>query len=145
MEADHYIEDRMSGSSASNSAKPNKLEEAARTINRTLTVCLNDRNSSMPNSRKWGVYFIISLLFKIYFKLGTISLATSVVRVLNASTAAGDIPSVEEYPKAHMVTFKYYVGILAFMDEEYEKVRNQKVYSDGMLIFVRPKSTCTLH
>ncbi|KAK9314158.1 hypothetical protein V1524DRAFT_162819 [Lipomyces starkeyi] len=121
MEADHYIEDRMSGSSASNSAKPNKLEEAARTINRTLTVCLNDRNSSMPNSRKWGVYFIISLLFKIYFKLGTISLATSVVRVLNASTAAGDIPSVEEYPKAHMVTFKYYVGILAFMDEEYEK------------------------
>ncbi|KAK9374452.1 uncharacterized protein V1513DRAFT_458803 [Lipomyces chichibuensis] len=121
MEADHYTEASMLGSSASNSAKPNKLEEAARTINRTLTVCLNDRNSSMPNSRKWGVYFIISLLFKIYFKLGTISLATSVVRVLNASSAAGDIPSVEEYPKAHMVTFKYYVGILAFMDEEYEK------------------------
>ncbi|KAK9246629.1 hypothetical protein V1506DRAFT_534800 [Lipomyces tetrasporus] len=121
MEADHHIKERILRSSASNSEKPNKLEEAARTINRTLTVCLNDRNTPLPKSRKWGVYFIISLLFKIYFKLGTISLATSVVRVLNASSTVGDIPSVEEYPKAHMVTFKYYVGILAFMDEEYEK------------------------
>ncbi|KAK9370349.1 hypothetical protein V1509DRAFT_617503 [Lipomyces kononenkoae] len=122
IEADHHIADRMARSSSyDSSTTPNKLEEAARTINRTLTVCLNDRNSAMPQSRKWGVYFITSLLFKIYFKLGTISLATSIVRVLNASSAAGDIPSVDNYPRAHMVTFKYYVGVLAFMDEEYDK------------------------
>ncbi|KAK9480281.1 hypothetical protein V1514DRAFT_325972 [Lipomyces japonicus] len=100
----------------------NKLEEAARTVNRSLTVCLNDRNQKLVDSRKWAVYFVIGVLFKIYFKLGTISLATSVIRVLSSSTA--DMPSLEDYPKSHIVTFKYYQGVLAFMDEDFERAES---------------------
>lgn len=98
-----------------------KLEEAARTINRTLTVCLNDRNSPLETSRKQGIYFVLSLLFKVYFKLGVLSLAKSALRVLNSSSAAGDVPPLNTYPKSHISTFKYYVGILAFVEEDYDR------------------------
>lgn len=30
---------------------------------------------------------------------------------------------MSHFPKAHMVTFKYYVGVIHFLDEEYHKVR----------------------
>ncbi|KAK9469251.1 hypothetical protein V1512DRAFT_255822 [Lipomyces arxii] len=116
MQADKYIKTR-----ADSVETANKLEEAARIVNRALTICLNDRNSVLEDSRKWGVYFIISVLFKIYFTLGTISLATSLLRVLNASSNSGDMPPLENYPKSHVVTFQYYVGVLAFMEEDYQK------------------------
>ena len=29
---------------------------------------------------------------------------------------------MSHFPKAHIVTFKYYVGVIHFLDEEYHKV-----------------------
>ncbi|KAF2259569.1 hypothetical protein CC78DRAFT_475207 [Lojkania enalia] len=94
------------------------LEEAARVLNRMFRMCLSDRNPDMRESRKWGTYFMASLLFKTYFKLKAISLSQSVVRSIEAMS---DLPSFELYPKAHRVTYKYYVGVLAFLQEDYTK------------------------
>lgn len=44
------------------------LEEAARIINRMFTLCLSDR-AALEESRKWGIYNMTNLLFKIYFKV----------------------------------------------------------------------------
>lgn len=43
-----------------------KLEEAARTINKSFTYCITDR-AALDVSRKWGVYYIMSLLFRVYY------------------------------------------------------------------------------
>lgn len=118
--------------------KNEKLEDAARQLNRIFTICLSDRcafpfhlNSQSSNtdildrapleeSRKWGIYNIINLLFKTYFKLNSISLSKNILKAIQAYR--GDMPSIDAFPKAHQVTFKYYTGVIYFLDEAYEEV-----------------------
>lgn len=45
-----------------------KLEDAARQINRVFSLCIGDR-SPLEDSRKWGAYYIANLQFKTYFKV----------------------------------------------------------------------------
>ena len=94
------------------------LEEATRSINRSFTLCLNDRNISSEQSRKWGVYFFVGELFKIYFKLNKRALAKSVLKVLQ--NMQQQLPTFESFPKSHAVTFLYYTGVLHFIDENYQ-------------------------
>ncbi|EHK96284.1 putative protein CSN12 like protein [Glarea lozoyensis 74030] len=56
------------------SEKNEKLEDAARQLNRIFNLCLSDR---------------------------------------------GDMPPLESFPLAHQVTFKYYVGVIYFLEENY--------------------------
>ena len=37
--------------------------------------------------------------------------------------AMKDLMPLETYPKPHQVTFKYYTGVLAFLDDKFDKVR----------------------
>ena len=52
----------------SRNEKPNKLEDSARILNRSFTLCITDRNP-LEQSRKLGTLYIINLLFKAYFKV----------------------------------------------------------------------------
>ncbi|KAL1971847.1 hypothetical protein VTN31DRAFT_1935 [Thermomyces dupontii] len=93
-----------------------RLEEAARTINRMFTLCLTDR-APLEESRKWGIYGTTNLLFKTYFKLNQIGLSKNLLRALYASS--DDLPGMEAFPKSHIVTFNYYVGVINFLEENY--------------------------
>ncbi|ORY12396.1 hypothetical protein BCR34DRAFT_600617 [Clohesyomyces aquaticus] len=97
-------------------AKTEKLEEAARLFNRMFALCLGDRNPDLRESRKWGTYYMANLQFKTYFKLKTINLCKNVVRSIEAQP---DLPPLTLFPKAHQATYKYYTGILAFLQENY--------------------------
>ena len=97
-----------------------KLEDAARVINRMFTLCISDRQA-LETSLKFGIYYTSTLLFKTYFKLNSISLCKNILRALNASS--GDLPPLEAFPKSHVVTFKYYLGVLQFLEEDYSNVR----------------------
>ena len=44
--------------------------------------------------------------------------------ILRALTAA-DLPALERFPRAERVTFKYYLGVLAFLGEEYGKAETE--------------------
>ncbi|KIV82078.1 hypothetical protein PV11_04213 [Exophiala sideris] len=102
--------------------KNKNLEQAAWTINRMFTVCLSDR-AELAESRKWGIYSTTNLLFKTYFKLNSISLTRNVIRALEAASA--DLPPLELFPKSHRCTFKYYRGVIDFLQENYtEAERN---------------------
>jgi COP9 signalosome complex subunit 12 len=35
---------------------------------------------------------------------------------------ASDMPSLEQFPKSHQVTFNYYAGVISFLEEDYAKV-----------------------
>ncbi|KAH7138553.1 hypothetical protein B0J11DRAFT_514712 [Dendryphion nanum] len=95
-----------------------KLEEAARVFNKIFSLCLNDRNPDMGQSRKWGTYYMANLQFRTYFKLKNVSLSKNVVKSIQAQT---DLPKFHLFPAAHRVTYKYYVGVLCFLQEDYPK------------------------
>lgn len=94
------------------------LELATRTINRCFTISLNDRSTNVKTFKKWGVYFFVGELFKMYFKLDARSLAKTVLKVL--TTKQSELPPLQKYPKSHIATFLYYSGLIYFMDEDYE-------------------------
>ncbi|KAI0396517.1 PCI domain-containing protein [Xylariaceae sp. FL0594] len=91
------------------------LEDCARHLNRIFQICLTDR-APLEESRKWGVYYAINLLFKTYFRLNSEPLSKNVLRAISA---ASDIPPIDKFPKSQQVTFKYYEGVLAFLEENY--------------------------
>ena len=71
----------------------------------------------LEESRKWGLYYTTNLLFKTYFKLNSIGLSKNILRALSASRT--DMPALESFPKSHIVTFKYYFGVIQFLEEDY--------------------------
>lgn len=77
-------------------------------------------SAPLETSRKWGVYNIINLQFKTYFKLNSISLSKNIINAMKATR--GDMPELSQFPKSHQVTFKYYLGVISFLDENYTEV-----------------------
>ncbi|KAI1101062.1 PCI domain-containing protein [Jackrogersella minutella] len=92
------------------------LEDCTRHLNRIFQTCLNDR-APLEESRKWGIYYAINLLFKSYFKLNSATLSKNVLRAIQAGR--GDMPTLDKFPKSQQVTFKYYEGVLSFLEENY--------------------------
>lgn len=93
------------------------LEACARTLNRGFSACVADRHPVLHESKKWGTYAMVNLVFGTYFALKSISLCKNIVRALDA----GDLPPLSAYAAVDVVPFLYYQGRLAFMDEEYTK------------------------
>ncbi|KAF5371160.1 hypothetical protein D9758_004120 [Tetrapyrgos nigripes] len=102
-----------------NNQKSECMEDAARTIAKAFGGCVTDRTSPPDQSRKWGVYYVVGLVLKCYFKIKRISLSKNVLRALEANK---DIPDLSLYPRSHQVTFRYYLGMLSFLNEDYAKV-----------------------
>lgn len=84
---------------------------------------LTSSRAPLEDSRKWAIYFVINLLFKTYFKLNSASLSRTILKAL--STNRGDMPPLEAFPKSQRVTFKFYEGVLFFLEENYVEVRQQ--------------------
>lgn len=100
--------------------KHQHLEDCARQLNRIFTLCLSDRTPDLAESRTWGIYGVINLLFKTYFRLNSASLSRNVLKALNAYQ--GDMPALDSFPLSQQVTFKYYQGVLFFLEENYTEV-----------------------
>ncbi|KIH90053.1 COP9 signalosome complex subunit 12 [Sporothrix brasiliensis 5110] len=99
------------------SEKNQQLEDCARQLNRLFQLCLSDRTQDLVHSRKWGIYGLINLLFKTYFKLNSASLSRNILRALTAYK--GDMPGLDKFPRSQRVTFKYYEGVVYFLEENY--------------------------
>ncbi|KXX82925.1 Protein CSN12 [Madurella mycetomatis] len=96
--------------------KHEKLEDCARILNKVFTLCATDR-APLEESRKWGIYYIINLLLKTYFRLNSVSLSKNVLKMLAAGQR--DMPDFSAFPKSQQVTFKYHEGVLYFWEENY--------------------------
>jgi len=94
------------------------MEEAARIISKAFTNCITDRTSPYQESRKWGVYYVVGLILKSYFRVKRISLSKNILRALDANP---DVPPLKEYPRSHQVTYRYYIGMLSFLSEDFAK------------------------
>ncbi|KAL2821385.1 hypothetical protein BDW59DRAFT_110769 [Aspergillus cavernicola] len=118
--------DRFQDDITTDFGKNAKLEEAARVLNRMFTLCLNDR-APREDSRKWGIYYMTNLLFKTYFKINAVGLSKNLLRALNAQSI--DLPDMEDFPRSHIVTFKYFVGVICFLDENYAEAEEHLAYA----------------
>jgi COP9 signalosome complex subunit 12 len=67
------------------------------------------------------------MLVKTYFRLNKPSLLANVQRAVNVN----DLPPISEFPKSHIVTWKYYCGVYAFGKEDYETVFPAWFHTDG--------------
>jgi hypothetical protein len=92
---------------------------------RSERISADHHRAALEESRKWGIYNIINLLFKTYFRLNSISLSKNILKAIQAYK--GDMPSLDAFPKAHQVTFKYYVGVINFLEESYEQVSSDSL------------------
>lgn len=108
------------------SQKSECMEEAARIISKAFSSCVTDRTSSYEMSRKWGIYYVVGLVLKSYFRVRRISLSKNVLRALEVNQ---DIPLLQEYPRAHQVTYRYYLGMLSFLNEDYAKSEQELTFA----------------
>ncbi|KAI0677262.1 hypothetical protein C8Q78DRAFT_1001890 [Trametes maxima] len=98
------------------------MEEAARIISKAFSSCVTDRQSPVAESRKWGVYYVVGLILKCYFRVRRISLSKNILRAINANP---DIPPLSAYPRSHQVTYRYYIGMLGFLSEDFAKAEQE--------------------
>ncbi|CAO3647698.1 unnamed protein product [Mucor fragilis] len=97
-----------------------KLEEAANVISKSFTYCITDRGV-LHSSKKYGTYCMIGILFRIYFKLKQQNLCKNILRAVKAA----DMPPIDQFSKSDRVTFRYYLGRLYFLEEDYVKAENE--------------------
>ncbi|KAL6863149.1 COP9 signalosome (CSN) subunit [Amphichorda felina] len=114
--------------------KQAQLRDCEQHLKRIFTLCLTDR-APLEQSRKWGIYFIVNLLFKTYFKLNSASLSRTILTSLAAYNQRNDMPPLESFPKSQRVTFKYYEGVLFFLEENY--VQAEKHLTEAWLLCSR--------
>ncbi|KDR84093.1 hypothetical protein GALMADRAFT_275300 [Galerina marginata CBS 339.88] len=101
-----------------NNQRSDCMEESARIIAKAFGNCITDRMSPPDQSRKWGVYYVVGLVLKCYFRVKRISLSKNILRALEANN---DIPALSLFPRSHQVTYRYYLGMLSFLNEEFIK------------------------
>jgi hypothetical protein len=78
--------------------KTDSMEEAARIISKAFGLCMTDRISPPDQSRKWGVYYVVGLVLKCYFRVcGAVYLLSPSQSHMFPLTGQTNI-SVEEYP-----------------------------------------------
>ncbi|KAF1800020.1 hypothetical protein V8B55DRAFT_1368060 [Mucor lusitanicus] len=97
-----------------------KLEDAANVISKSFTYCITDRGV-LHSSKKYGTYCMIGILFRIYFKLKQQNLCKNILRAVKAA----DMPSLDQFSKSDRVTFRYYLGRLYFLEEDYAKAEHE--------------------
>lgn len=87
-------------------------------------------SAPLEDSRKWALYYVTNLLFKTYFRLNSISLSKTILRSLAATSS--DMPTLELFPKSHQVTYKYYLGVINFLEEDYARAEEELETAYGM-------------
>ncbi|KAB5595850.1 Protein CSN12 [Ceratobasidium theobromae] len=105
---------------------PSCMEDTARLANKAFSNCVTDRTSASTESRKWGIYYVVGIVMKCYFRVNRITLSRNIMRAIHANA---DIPPLEQYPRADQVTYKYYVGLINFLNENHQAAEDDLTFA----------------
>lgn len=53
-------------------------------------------------------------------QINSVGLTKNLIRAIKAQS--DDLPPLDAFPKSHIVTFEYYLGVIHFLDENYAEV-----------------------
>jgi hypothetical protein len=56
-------------------------------------------------------------------QINSVGLTKNLLRAIKAQSH--ELPPLEAFPKSHIVTFEYYLGVIHFLDEQYTQVWNR--------------------
>jgi hypothetical protein len=76
------------------------MEEAARTITKAFGLCMTDRTSPVNESRKWGVYYVVVLVLKCYFRVRFPLFPAILTQVVLNKTGQTHIPLQKHPPRS---------------------------------------------
>ncbi|KAF7322058.1 PCI domain-containing protein [Mycena kentingensis (nom. inval.)] len=110
---------------------------ATHVMQKAFSCCMTDRTSPVEESRKWGVYYVASLIMKCYFKVKKISLTRNIIKALENNA---DIPDLGQYPRSHQVTYRYYIGMIAFLNEDFVKAEKELTLAFYNCLTAAPKN-----
>ncbi|KAJ3533384.1 hypothetical protein NM688_g7288 [Phlebia brevispora] len=93
------------------------MEEAARVISKAFTSCVTDRQSPYAESRKWGVYYVVGLILKSYFRLtqSRIKYYLGMLEFLNEDYAKSEQEFTLAFYACHTDARKNQERILAYL------------------------------
>eukprot|EP01098_Paradermamoeba_levis_P008911 TRINITY_DN3678_c0_g1_i1.p1 TRINITY_DN3678_c0_g1~~TRINITY_DN3678_c0_g1_i1.p1 ORF type:complete len:463 (+),score=99.74 TRINITY_DN3678_c0_g1_i1:145-1389(+) len=96
--------------------KADKQEDAARILNTSFNLTVNDR-SPIDQSKKWGSLLIINQLLKIYFELNHFSLCKNLMKQVENP----GFPPLDKFPLSEVVTYRFFIGRLYMFDGNYKR------------------------
>ncbi|KAH3663873.1 hypothetical protein OGAPHI_005276 [Ogataea philodendri] len=88
-------------------------------LQKPFKTCLTDKSDTLQRSKKLYVYFFANEVLKCYFKFGKYEAASNLSKVL---AKAPNLPNLDQSPKAHVVNFHYYNGLVCCMNDDLESV-----------------------
>jgi hypothetical protein len=107
-----------------------RLQSAVTALQESFSKTLNDRKEWIPNapfsdegSKKAGVLFIVNQLFSMYFRLNTLRLCKNLLKPVESRKLH------EQGSIGERVTYKYYVGRLSLLEDQYELAEENLDYA----------------
>jgi len=110
-------------SKAGNHTPGQMVEKASEGIMACFRVCAADARSTEETSKKWGLCNLVNQLFKIYFKVNKLHLSKPLILAIEKS------PLRDKYPKAQLVTYRYYVGRKYMFDHNFQEAEQYLRYA----------------
>ena len=101
--------------------KASKLHDAGALL---MLMYRNTANTSVQEKKRASL-FLVTELFKIYFKLNTLHLCKNLIAAVGLPT----FPPFESFPSSQKVTYSYYVGRLAVFDDDYRRAEQHLTYA----------------
>eukprot|EP00271_Cylindrocystis_brebissonii_P021880 TRINITY_DN8136_c0_g1_i3.p1 TRINITY_DN8136_c0_g1~~TRINITY_DN8136_c0_g1_i3.p1 ORF type:complete len:263 (-),score=63.09 TRINITY_DN8136_c0_g1_i3:596-1384(-) len=80
--------------------------------------------ASAKSVKKIGALYVACQLFKVYFKLGTVHLCRSIIRVIDSNKK-----DFEDYPARDKVTYMYYMGRLDVLNDNFTAANEKLGYA----------------
>lgn len=126
------------------SNKISSLEMLANTINKSFKLSLNDKNLQLNESKRIDIYFFLSCLIKIYFKLGNIELAKSIEKALKGTRF--ELPKLNKSltDKNSAIIYLYYSSILSLDDSNFKECQSKLTTALTLMSYTSDKS-CIEH
>lgn len=104
--------------------KADRLEDAARVLNRCFQATITDR-AALEASKRWGALHVINSLLKIYFRLHNLRLGMNLMKHVEAP----NFPPLAQFPLSQLVTFRFYKGRLDLFDGHYARAADELAFA----------------
>lgn len=101
--------------------------EAARILNKTLSLVLTDRSFTGARCRIQGTYRVCSHLLRLYFSIGQLNLCQNVLRALGAASSGGILGPISSFPPTHTAPYLFLIGKFHLLSGNYSEARSALV------------------
>lgn len=117
------------------------LETLADTINNSFKLSLNDKNLDLAESKRIDIYFFLSCLLKLYFKLNNYEMAKSVEKALKGTRF--ELPKLDKSlkDKPSAITYLYFSAVIALDDCDFSQSKEKLITALHLISFIDNKSS----